>query len=102
MSQDNLKEIKIVSPFANYDHEKENYGGFIEAAMQAGLKQGFKAGFGIGFIVFIFYNSYALAVGYRSNLIANRSTNRNTAETFGAGDVIKVLFSIIFGCFSLG
>lgn len=102
MSQEILKEIKTVASFANFEHEKEKYSGFIEAAMKAGLKQGFKAGFGIGFIVFVVYNSYALAVGYGSNLIANKSTNINTGKAFGAGDVITVLFSIIFGCFSLG
>ena len=64
--------------------------------MKNGIKQGFKAGFGIGFIVFIVYNSYALAVGYGSYLITNRSTNKNSGNVFGAGEVIVVLFSIIF------
>ena len=102
MAQEILKEIKTVASFANFDYEKEKYRGFIEIAMKAGIKQGFKAGFGIGFIVFIVYNSYALAVGYGSYLIANRSTNKNSGNAFGAGEVITVLFSIIFGCFSLG
>jgi ATP-binding cassette subfamily B (MDR/TAP) protein 1 len=102
MSQEILKEIKTVASFANFDHEKERYKTYIEDAMNNGIKQGFKAGFGIGFIVFIVYNSYALAVGYGSYLIANGSTNRNSGNAFGAGEVIVVLFSIIFGCFSLG
>jgi len=102
MSQEILKEIKTVASFANFEYEKEKYHGYIDNAMKAGIKQGFKAGFGIGFIVFIVYNSYALAVGYGSYLIANKSTNKNSGEAFGAGDVITVLFSIIFGCFSLG
>jgi len=64
MSQEILKEIKTVASFANFEHEKEKYSGYIESAMRAGIKQGFKAGFGIGFIVFIVYNSYALGDGY--------------------------------------
>lgn len=102
MVQEVLKEIKTVASFANFEYEKEKYNSFIDVAMKAGIKQGFKAGFGIGFIVFIVYNSYALAVGYGSYLIANKSTNKNSGSVFGAGEVITVLFSIIFGCFSLG
>jgi len=102
MSQEVLKEIKTVSSFSNFEYEKERYEVFIDTAMKSGIKQGFKAGFGIGFIVFIVYNSYALAVGYGSYLISNVRVNINKGEPFGAGDVITVLFSIIFGCFSLG
>jgi ABC-type multidrug transport system fused ATPase/permease subunit len=102
MSQEILKEIKTVASFANFDYEKERYRKYIDTAMKNGIKQGFKSGFGIGFIVFVVYNSYALAVGYGSYLIANSSTNKNSGNAFGAGEVIIVLFSIIFGCFSLG
>jgi ABC-type multidrug transport system fused ATPase/permease subunit len=102
MAQEILKEIKTVASFANFDYEKERYKSFNETAMNNGIKQGFKAGFGIGFIVFIIYNSYAIAVGYGSYLIKNGTVNKNSGNAFGSGDVIIVLFSIIFGCFSLG
>jgi len=102
MAQEILKEIKTVASFANFDYEKDTYNSFTETAMNNGIKQGFKAGFGIGFIVFVVYNSYAIAVGYGSHLIKNSTINKNTGNAFGAGDVIIVLFSIIFGCFSLG
>ena len=51
------------------------------------------------------YGSYALGIGYGSCLIAeSKLTNNNTNDdtSVGAGVVITVLFSIIFGCFSLG
>lgn len=102
MAEEVLYQIKTVASFANFEIESEKYSSYIEDTMKKGIKMGFKAGFGIGFIIFVIYSSYALAVGYGSHLISSEAVNHNSGEKFGAGDVITVLFSIIFGCFSLG
>jgi ABC-type multidrug transport system fused ATPase/permease subunit len=102
MAEEVLYQIKTVASFSNFEFEKKRYFQFLSNSVKAGIKAGFKTGFGIGFIIFIIYCSYALAVGYSTSLIVNQDYNSNTKTVFAAGDCITVLFSIIFGCFSLG
>lgn len=103
MAEEILYQIKTVASFANFDYEIERYQSFLSASVKAGIAQGFKSGFGIGFIIFVIYASYALAIGYGSKLISDpNEINSNTGKKYGAGEVITVLFAIIFGCFSLG
>jgi ATP-binding cassette subfamily B (MDR/TAP) protein 1 len=102
IAEEVLYQIKTVASFANFDYEVNKYNHWITQSMQAGIKSGFKAGFGIGFIIFVVYCSYSLAVGYGSYLISSQQVNTNSNQIFGSGDVITVLFAIIFGCLSLG
>jgi ATP-binding cassette subfamily B (MDR/TAP) protein 1 len=102
IAEEVLYQIRTVASFVNFDYEKDKYKHYITQSMIAGIKSGFKAGFGIGFIIFVVYCSYSLAVGYGSYLISNQVVNKNNNNVFGSGDVITVLFSIIFGCLSLG
>lgn len=102
MAEEVLYNIKTVASFCNFEYELNKYQGYLKDSLKAGLKAGFKTGMGIGFIIFIIYCSYALAVGYGSLLVATEKENKNTGYKFEAGDVITVLFSIIFGCFSIG
>jgi ATP-binding cassette subfamily B (MDR/TAP) protein 1 len=102
MAEECLHQIKTVTSFANLEYEEKKYGQYLADSLKAGLRSGFRTGFGIGFIVFIVYCSYALAVGYGTKLVSEGSINENSGKKFGAGDVITVLFSVIFGCFSLG
>jgi ATP-binding cassette subfamily B (MDR/TAP) protein 1 len=102
IAEEVLYQIKTVASFVNFDYEIDKYKNYITQSMIAGIKSGFKAGFGIGFIIFVIYCSYALAVGYGSYLISSQQVNKNNNTVFGSGDVITVLFSIIFGCLSLG
>ncbi len=108
MAEEILYQIKTVSSFANFDFEKERYNNFLKASTKAGIKQGYKTGFGIGFIIAVIYIAYSVAILYGSVLIyknGDKTFNEETKESeidFGAGDVITVIFAIIFGCFSLG
>ena len=108
MAEEILYQIKTVSSFANFDFERERYNNFLKASTKAGIKQGYKTGFGIGFIIAVIYIAYSVAILYGSVLIyknGEKIFNDETKESeidFGAGDVITVIFAIIFGCFSLG
>jgi len=102
LAEEILSKIRTVASFANFEYEIGRYNNYITGSLKAGIKAGFKTGMGIGFIIFIIYCSYALAVGYGTYLIASQTVNSNSNSVFGAGDVITVLFSIIFGCFALG
>jgi len=102
LAEEILSKIRTIASFANFEYEISRYNNYISASLKAGIKVGFKTGMGIGFIIFIVYCSYSLAVGYGTYLISSQTVNTNSGEFFGAGDVITVLFSIIFGCFALG
>jgi ATP-binding cassette subfamily B (MDR/TAP) protein 1 len=102
IAEEVLYQIRTVASFVNFDYEVDKYKHYITNSMVAGIKSGFKAGFGIGFIIFVVYCSYSLAVGYGSYLISSQQVNQNSNQIFGSGDVITVLFAIIFGCLSLG
>ena len=101
IAEEVVYNIQTVVSFANEEFEQQRYEEYLQKALKVGIKMGFKNGFGIGFIIFVIYGSYALGIGYGSCLIVNSKTNTES-EGVGAGVVITVLFSIIFGCFSLG
>ncbi len=100
MAEEILYNIKTVASFANFSEEKNRYNKFLIQSRNAGINQGYKTGFGIGFIIFVIYSSYALAIWYGSVLIYKNGNNET--KNFKAGNVITVIFAIIFGCFSLG
>ncbi len=100
MAEEILYNIKTVASFANFNEEKNRYNQFLTQSRNAGINQGYKTGFGIGYIIFTIYSSYALAIWYGSILIY-KNGNENE-KNFKAGNVITVIFAIIFGCFSLG
>jgi ATP-binding cassette subfamily B (MDR/TAP) protein 1 len=102
IAEEVLYSIKTVASFSNFKYEIDRYDYWLEKSMNAGIKGGFKTGFGICFIFLSVYSSYALAVWYGSVLIQDKEYNENFKRNFSAGDVITVLFSIIFGCFALG
>jgi len=100
MAEEILYNIKTVASFANFSEEKNRYNKFLIQSRNAGINQGYKTGFGIGFIIFVIYSSYALAIWYGSILVYKNGNNEK--KNFKAGNVITVIFAIIFGCFSLG
>ena len=102
IAEEVLYSIKTVASFSNFKYEVDRYDYWLNKSMAAGIRGGFKTGFGICFIFLSVYSSYALAVWYGSVLIQNKDYNENFKRNFSAGDVITVLFSIIFGCFALG
>jgi ATP-binding cassette subfamily B (MDR/TAP) protein 1 len=60
------------------------------------------SGITVGIIFFLIFASYTLAIWFGSKLIYEREYNSNTGKTFAAGDILTVLFTIVFGAFSLG
>ena len=101
IAEEVVYNIKTVVSFGNEEFEQQRYEDYLQKALKMGITMGFKNGLGIGFIIFVIYGSYALGIGYGSCLIANSKLN-NESDGVGAGVVITVLFSIIFGCFALG
>jgi ATP-binding cassette subfamily B (MDR/TAP) protein 1 len=102
IAEECLKNIKTVTSFANYDYEINRFSTHLEESYKAGVQGAFKAAINNGLLFFIIFGSYTLAIWYGSFLISNREQNGNTGKTFQAGDVMCVLFTVIFGAFALG
>ncbi len=102
IAEECLKNIKTVSSFANYNYEIDRFTERLDESYQAGIKGGFKSGITMGFLYFLIFASYTLAIWFGSRLISQKEYNSNTQKTFAAGDVLTVLFTIVFGAFSLG
>lgn len=102
IAQELLEKIKTVTSFSNYKYEIKRFDDNLSESLKAGLSNGFKGGLGLGVIFFSIFAAYALAIWYGSKLILAGEINYNSGKPFRAGDVLTVLFTIIFGSFSLG
>jgi ATP-binding cassette subfamily B (MDR/TAP) protein 1 len=102
IAQEILEKIKTVTSFSNYSYEINRFDKNLEESLKAGLSNGFKTGIGLGVIFWAIFAAYSLAIWFGSILIYNKEENKNSGQTFQAGDVLTVLFTIIFGSFSLG
>lgn len=102
IAEEILYSIKTVASFANFSFEIERYNSFVMNARKIGTANGLKSGFGLGFLFFVIYCTYALAIGYGSQLIANKEINSNSNMPFQAGDIVTVLIAIIMASVSLG
>jgi ATP-binding cassette subfamily B (MDR/TAP) protein 1 len=102
IAEECLKNIKTVTSFANYDYEINRFSSHLEVSYQAGLQGIFHSALNNGILFFLIFGSFTLAIWYGSYLISNEELNGNSGKTFQAGDVMCVLFTVIFGVFSLG
>lgn len=102
IAQEILEKIKTVTSFSNYKYEMNRFDKNLEESLKAGIANGFKSGIGLGVIFWAIFAAYALAIWFGSVLIYNKEENKNSGQPFQAGDVLTVLFTIIFGSFSLG
>ena len=94
--------IKTVVSFGNFRYEIDRFVKLLHESKLAGIKSGLKVAIVLGFTFFIIYGSYALAFWYGALCIANGDINWNTGKPFAAGDVLIVIFSIVFGSYALG
>ncbi len=94
--------IKTVVSFGNFSFEINRFISLLKESRMAGIKSGLKAASVLGFTFFVIYASYSLAFWYGSICIANGDINGNTGKPFAAGDVLTVIFAIVFGSYALG
>ncbi len=102
IAEECLKNIKTVASFGNFEYEIDRFSNQLVKSYDAGVSGGLKSGFTMGFLFFSVFASYTLAIWFGSRLIAAQEINGNTGKPFQAGDVLTVLFTIVFGAFSLG
>jgi ATP-binding cassette subfamily B (MDR/TAP) protein 1 len=102
IAEEIIYQIKTVASFANYDYEIKRFDDKLEESLKSGISGGIKSGITMGFLFFLVFASYCLAIWFGSTLIYNKEYNSNTNDTFKAGDILTVLFTVVFGAFSLG
>ena len=102
IAEETIYNIKTVASFCNIDYEIKRYDQKLIESMKAGIQDGFKTAFGLFAIFFIIYFSYTVSIWYGSHLIHDGSLNVITGKPMGAGDVITVLISVVFGAMSMG
>jgi ATP-binding cassette subfamily B (MDR/TAP) protein 1 len=102
IAEEIIYQIKTVASFANFEYEIKRFDEKLQESLKAGLGGGFKSALTMGFLYFLVFASYTLAVWFGSRLIYEKEYNSNTGKPFAAGDVLTVLFTIVFGAFSLG
>jgi ABC-type multidrug transport system fused ATPase/permease subunit len=101
IAEEVIYQIKTVASFANYDYEIGRFNQKLELSLISGLNGALKFGITIGIIFFLIFGSYTLAIWYGSTLIYKQEINSNTGKPFAAGDILTVLFTIVFGALSL-
>ena len=94
IAQQVLSSIRTVYAFGGEEKEKKRYAKQLDVAEKQGLKNHLMNGSGMGLINFFLFNTFALAFWYGHVLVVNNTMN--------TGEVLSVIFSIIFGAFSLG
>lgn len=102
VAEEVLYKIKTVSSFGNFKFEIERFNKLLMDSLNAGLKSGIRSGIGFSVLFFTIFASYGLAIWYGSKLLFDKEYNSNSDRPFKAGDVMTVLFNIIFGALGLG
>lgn len=102
IAEEILYHIKTVASFANFQYEIKRYDEKLGDSLRAGVRGGLYTGVTMGVLYLLVFASYAIAVWFGSKLIAEKEFNSNTGKPFAAGDVMTILFTIVFGAFSLG
>jgi len=102
VAEETINNIKTIASFSNFDFEINRYKSNMENSLKSGMKGGLYSALTIGFLYFLVFVSYTLAVWFGSLLIYEKEINPNTDEPFKVGDILIVLFTVVFGSFSIG
>ena len=102
LAEEILYNIKTVASFSNFKFEKERFGECIEYSFQKGKYGGMISSISRSIILFFIFGSFGLSIGVGAIFIIDKEVNRPDGKLFSVGDVITVIFSIIFGSFALG
>lgn len=102
IAEEVLYNIKTVSSFANYQFEKARFSDKVDESYEKGKYGGTVSSASRAFVFFLIFGSYALAIGVGAVFIGTKEPKANSSDTFKVGDILTVIFTIIFGSFSLG
>lgn len=100
IAEEVLYNIKTVASFSNFGFEKDRFGEKVEESYEKGKYGGMMSSIGKAFLMFFIFGSYALAVGVGAKFISDGVKIGD--DLVSVGDIVTVIFTIIFGSFSLG
>ena len=102
VAEETINNIKTIASFSQFDFEINRYKENSDQSLKSGLRVGLYTGLTMGFLYFVVFASYTLAVWFGSILIANQEYNPVTRKVFQVGDILTVLFTVVFGSFAIG
>lgn len=102
IAEEVLYNIKTVVSFGNFYYEKKRFTQRVNESYEKSKLSGLYASIFSGLIFLFIFGGYAMAVGVGSKFIADEDINGNTGDPFEVGDIITILFTIVFGAFYLG
>jgi ATP-binding cassette subfamily B (MDR/TAP) protein 1 len=102
IAEEVLYNIKTVASFTNFEYEKQRYEQKVEETYKAATQSSFRTAIGIGIFVFGFYMTFALSIGYGSYEIYLGEKDKDGLPVFNVGNVMTVLFSMMYGAYGFG
>lgn len=102
IAEEVLYHIKNIKAFFNNEYEIRRYNKELKNSYINSLAFGAKTSIFFGIYFFIIFAGFALATWYGGELLLNKEKNSNTGLYLGVGEILVVLFSIIFGSLSVG
>ena len=102
IAEEVICNIKTVTSFANYNYELNRYNSKIEESYNSANYHGKLSSILIGIYLFLILNTFSLAVWYGAVLISNKEKNTHAGTPMYVGDVLVVVFTIVFGSLALG
>lgn len=102
IAEEILYNIKTVASFSNFQYERDRFNEKLEYSYEKGKFGGMISSLSRAIVFFFIFGSYAIAIGVGAKFIATGETNKPDGTPFQVGDIITVIFTIVFGSFSLG
>lgn len=102
IAEEILYNIKTVASFANFKYEKKRFNDLIDESFQKAKYGGILTSIAKAFVFFLIFGAYAIAIGVGAKFIEDKEVNKSDGTVFQIGDVLTVIFTIVFGAFSLG
>eukprot|EP00357_Protocruzia_adherens_P031766 CAMPEP_0115024098 /NCGR_PEP_ID=MMETSP0216-20121206/32936_1 /TAXON_ID=223996 /ORGANISM="Protocruzia adherens, Strain Boccale" /LENGTH=1278 /DNA_ID=CAMNT_0002397893 /DNA_START=41 /DNA_END=3877 /DNA_ORIENTATION=+ len=102
VAEETLSAVKTVAAFNCQEKKIDDFCQFLAVAKKKGIEISGKLGAGVGLMMGIFFVLFGLAFYYGGYLIEESEDNISTGEKYQAGDIITVLFAVLFGIMSLG
>lgn len=100
IAEEVLYNIKTVASFSNYEYEKSRFNSKLKNSFEVGRKGAMFSSFGRALVFFFIFVSYAIAVAVAGKMISD--ADPNDEDAIKSGDIMTVIFTIVFGAYSIG
>jgi ATP-binding cassette subfamily B (MDR/TAP) protein 1 len=102
IAEEVLYNIKTVASFGNFEYEQKRFDEKIDETYKANKDTSLKTSIGTGIVFIGFFTTFAISIGYGAYIIYMKEHNPNTGLLMNTGDVMTVLFSMMYAAYSFG